>query len=105
MKKQDKSRHPDYYEAILQLRPDTPELLKFVKDELDRRGVRISKVIGYKNGSDLYLDNQKYARSTLGPLLKRKFGGQLIISRALFGTDKMTQKMIYRATVLFRLKE
>lgn len=105
MKKQNE-KHYEYYEAILQLRPATDEVVDFIASEIERRGnVKISKIVEMKNGIDIYLTNQKFARSTLGPMLKRRFKGELKISKSLYGRDKLTQKLIYRATILFRLKE
>jgi len=105
MKKEEKSKHAEYYEAILQLRPATQELVDFVMDNLERRGIKVSKVVELKTGLDLYLDNQRYARSTLGPLLKRKFKGKLLITRTLYGVNHLTQRLVYRATILFKLNK
>ena len=102
----DNDKHPEYYEAILQLRPSTDEVIDFIREEIMRRGdVRISKVVEQKNGLDIYLTNQKFTRSTLGPMLKRKFHGELVISKKLYGRNRTTNKLIYRATVLFKLKK
>ena len=99
------SRHPDYYEAIVQLRPSRDDILDFINETISRRNdVRISKVIEMKKDAvDIYLTNQKFARSTLGPQLKRKFKGELKFSKALYGRHKTTNRLIYRATILFRL--
>ncbi len=101
------SKHPDYYEAILQLRPVTEEMLDFINEIISRRNdVKISKIIELKKniGIDIYLTNQRFTRGTLGPQLKKKFkGGELIISKALYGRHKRTNRLIYRATVLFRM--
>jgi len=100
------SRHPEYYEAILQLRPTTDEILDFINETVSRRNdVTISKIIELKKdaGLDIYLTNQKFTRGTLGPQLKKKFKGELKITRALYGRHKRTNRLIYRATVLFRL--
>ena len=70
-----------------------------------RNNVRISKVVELKTGVDIYLDNQKFARGVLGPQLKKKFKGKLVMSKTLYGQHRMTSRLIYRATVLFRLKE
>ena len=100
------SRHPEYYEAILQIRPVKNEVLDFIRESINKKGdVHISKVIELKTGVDIYLDNQRYVRSVLGPQLKKRFKGDLVISKSLYGKHRMTSRMIYRATVLFRLKE
>ncbi len=104
--KEDNSKHPDYYEAILQIRPAKREVLDFVADEVDRRkDTKISKVDELKTGFDVYLTNQKYARGALVTQLRRKFrGGKILITKALYGQHKMTSRLVYRATILFRLK-
>ena len=100
------SRHPEYYEAILQIRPAKDSVLDFIREQIKKKdNVHISKVIDQKTGVDIYLDNQRYTRTVLGPQLKKRFKGELKISKTLFGRNKMTSKLIYRATVLFRLKE
>src|SRR3989344_5535115 len=97
------NRHAGYYEAILQLRPAKPEILDFVNEMLQRKGVNVSKVVELKNGVDLYLSDQKFSRSVLGPQLKRRFKGELKITRSLYGQNKLTSRLVYRATILFRL--
>jgi len=103
MKKDDK--HAGYYEAILQLRPAKQEIVDFVNELLQQKGVSVAKIIKLKTGIDMYLSNQKFARSVLGPQLKRKFKGDLVISRSLYGKGHMSSRLVYRATILFRLKE
>ena len=102
MKKENK--HAGYYEAILQLRPAKREVLDFVDEMLQRKGITISKIIKLKTGVDIYVSDQKFARSVLGPQLKRRFKGELKITRSLYGQNKLTSRLVYRATVLFRLK-
>ncbi len=99
-------RHSEYYEAILQLRPVKNEILDFIRELIKSRdNVKIVKVIELKNGVDIYLDNQRFARAVLANQLKRRFKGELKISRSLYGKHRMTGRLLYRATVLFRLKE
>lgn len=106
MKKKTNPKHPEYYEAILQLRPAKDEILDFIREQIKNKdNVNISKIIEQKTGVDIYLDNQRYARTVLGPQLKKRFKGELIISKTLYGVHKMKSRLIYRATVLFRLKE
>lgn len=105
--KNNNDRHADYYEAILQIRPAKNEVLDFVFDLVKTRNdVKISKVKELKTGYDVYLSNQRFARGTLGKQLKKKFkGGKLVITKALYGQHKLTSRLVYRATVLFRLSE
>lgn len=104
--KEEKDRHPDYYEAILQLRPSTDKILDFINDIICRRNdVKISKLIEHKTGIDVYLTNQRFTRGTLGPQLKKQFKGDLTVTKELYGRDKHTHRLLYRATVLFRLKK
>jgi len=106
MKKKTSDKHPDYYEAILQLRPYKEEVYDLVHVLVDKReDVFIAKEKLLKSGIDLYISSQKFTRHTLGPQLKRKFKGSLTITKTLYGRHRMSSKLIYRATVLFRLKE
>ncbi len=99
------NRHDDYYEAILQLRPAKPEIVDFVHDLVDSRNdVKISKIVAMKTGCDIYLTNQRFSRGTLVSQLKKKYRGRVTITKALHGQHKMTSKLIYRATILFRFE-
>lgn len=96
--------HKDYYEAIIQLRPVTRELMKFIENRLkERENVFVSKIEEHKHGVDIYISSQKYAQ-TIGRGLKKSFQGELKLSRTLHTQDKMSGKKVYRLTVLFRLK-
>ncbi len=99
-------KHAGYYEAILQLRPATAPILTFISEELHKRpDVFISKEVEHKYGMDFYISSNEFTKS-LGQKLKRKFkNNELILSRALYSKNKMTSKLLYRVTVLFRLKE
>jgi len=94
-----------YFEAKLQLRPFNREVYEFVKKEIDKKdSVFIAKEVKLKEGIDIYLSSQKFARS-LGLKIKKNFKGELKTSRSLFTVNKMTSKRVYRVTVLFRLKQ
>ncbi len=98
-------KHVHYFEAILQLRPYNDEVLGFILDEIEKRpGTFISKKIEYKNGLDLYLSSNAFAKN-IGQKLKKKFKGNLVMSRALYSTSRITSKTLYRLTVLFRMEE
>lgn len=106
MHKQSHSRHSNYYEAILQLRPADGDILSFVDEFLsNRKDCKISQVKELKTGVDLYLTSQRAARA-LGTKLKRRFKkGKLVTSRALHHQDRQTSKIVYRVTILFRLEQ
>ena len=104
--KSNNDQHAEYYEAILQIRPAKKEVLDFVLQQTTRRNdVKISKIDELKTGTDVYLTNQKFARGALASQLKRRFkGSKIVITKSLYGQHKMTSKLIYRATVLFRFE-
>lgn len=106
-KKKSSDIHQDYYEAILQVRPADPKIVDFVHELVESRNdVTISKIVAMKTGCDIYLSNQRFARGTLASQLKKKYkNGKITISKALYGQHKMTSRLVYRATILFRLNE
>jgi NMD protein affecting ribosome stability and mRNA decay len=94
-----------YYEAIIQIRPSNKEVLEFIDKKIsERKGMFISKVEKLKTGVDLYVSDQRFARA-LSKFLKKKFGGEVKLTRKLHTVSKRTGKPLYRVTVLFRLKE
>lgn len=96
---------PDYYEAVIQLRPMNKEVLRFIRNQVDKRNdTFISKEELVKTGVDIYITSQRFAR-TLGKKLKDNFKGELKITRTIFGYSKKRSRIVYRGTVLFRLKE
>lgn len=96
------ARHSRYYEAILQLRNPSEELLNWLKSTIDSEGrAAVTKEHWFKNGVDLYITNQKYTRS-LGKRLQDKFGGELKSTRTLHTVDHSSGKRLYRVTVYFR---
>ncbi|HLD02452.1 MAG TPA: NMD3-related protein [Candidatus Nanoarchaeia archaeon] len=96
---------PEYFEAKIQLRPRNQEIEDFIiKSVAARPGVYITKADVIKTGIDFYITSQRYARS-LGAILKRKFDGELTITRTIFGRHRQSSRVRYRGTVLFRVKE
>lgn len=93
------SRHPDYYEAILQLRDCSKEAISFLRKEMSESGVSVAKIVEEKNGLDFYLADKRAAKS-LGRKLREKFGGDYLITATLWGMKK--DREVYRLTVLYR---
>jgi len=98
----EQSRHSEYFQGILQLRDAGQDIYDWVYDTIERDGkAHIAKEKILKNGYDLYLDDNHYLLS-LGKKLKEKFPGEVIVSKRLHSRDRMTYKVLYRVTVLFR---
>ena len=97
------NKNPQYYEAILQLRNPNKELLNCVVNAVNKRkNVFIANEVRQKNGVDYYISSQRFTRS-LGNKLKKAFKGELKVSRKLYSFDRQKSKLIYRATVLFKM--
>ncbi len=95
-------KNPDYFEGTLQLRNPHEEVLNFIRNQFKNNSkVWIAKEERLKTGIDLYISSNKFLLS-LGKKLKKSFKGELKISRKLFTKNRLTSKMVYRMTVLFR---
>jgi nonsense-mediated mRNA decay protein 3 len=93
-----------YYEAIIQLRPDDAKVRRCVEHEVQAANAHIAKTERVKGGLDIYLSSWKSAIA-LGRVLKARFGGEVQVTRKMFGVQRSTGKTVYRATVLFRLSK
>ncbi len=92
-------KHPAYFEAILQLRDVSQEVVDFVESEFSRGKIPITQALEVKNGLDFYAADSQFTRS-LGRRLQEKFGGELVLTASLYGVKK--DREVYRVTVLFR---
>lgn len=92
-------KHPQYYEAILQLRDISQDVVDYVETEFMRAKIPLTKALEVKNGIDFYVADSQFTRS-LGKRLQEKFGGELLITASLYGVKK--DREVYRVTVLFR---
>jgi nonsense-mediated mRNA decay protein 3 len=92
-------KHPNYYEAILQLRDVQQEVIEQAKQEFKKAKVTVTKTSKLKNGVDMYVSDKDFTRS-LGKKLQSKYGGEFLITASLFGRKQ--GKEIHRITVLFR---
>ena len=98
-----KERPKDYFEGVLQIRGGSQELLSWIHDRIKTDGkARVAKEKKVTNGVDVYLSDQHYLQN-LGRQLKRKFTGILKTSKRLHTVHKMTSKLLYRVTVLFKV--
>jgi len=95
--------HDKYFEGILQLRNPTNEVVRFVKDSVDRQAtVHIARAEKVRGGIDFYLSSNRYLVK-IGKILQTKFGGEIKRSSKLHSVHKQTSKLLYRGTILFRM--
>lgn len=95
-------KHPQYYEAIMQLRDCSEEFVEKVVKTIETSGrAAISKILPERHGVDIYLSDQHYAQS-LGKRLKVAEGGELLVTKKLFGRHSKHGHIVFRVTVLFR---
>lgn len=92
-------KHPEYFEAILQLRDSSEAVIDYVEHEFSRGKIPITQALEVKNGLDFYAADSQFTRS-LGKRLQEKFGGELVVTASLYGVKK--DREVYRVTVLFR---
>ena len=100
----EKKKHyrPEYFEAIIQLRPPTEEIVQFIMKQIKKRPeVFISKIDEFKFGIDIYISSQKFARG-LAKKLKDNFKGEMKMTASIHSRDRQSSKELYRVTVLFR---
>ena len=96
-------KNQQYFEGILQLRNPDDELIDFIKNQFENNPhVWIAKEERLKNGIDIYVSSNRFLLA-LGKKIKKKVKGELKTSKRLYGVDRQTSKLRYRATVLFRL--
>lgn len=100
-----KQYRPDYYEAVIQIRPNDEKVFAFIRNDINKRNdVFISNAIEKKYGLDIYVSSQRYVRS-LAKRLKQQFKGELKLTYTLHTEDRQTSRKLHRATLLFRLLE
>tara|TARA_Y100000310_G_scaffold242934_1_gene247225 strand:- start:22658 stop:23104 length:447 start_codon:yes stop_codon:yes gene_type:complete len=92
-----KGKHPNYYEAILQLRDISQTVLEYVDKQRDR--VVVTKIVKVKNGYDYFLADNIQGRQ-LSRQLQARFGGEVLITSSLHTAKD--SKELYRTTILFR---
>ena len=98
-----KPRHSQYFEGVLQLRNLKNEAIEYVRFLIKENKVTIAKEINEKSGIDLYLSSKKFLHQ-LAKRLKSEFReGELKVNPKLF--SEKDGKYIYRLTVLFRMPE
>jgi NMD protein affecting ribosome stability and mRNA decay len=92
------------YQAIVQIRPKDEKLLNFVKSEVEKENAEVTDMFERKEGMDVLISSSRAAFG-LSKKFKKRFGGETKITRSLIGENKLKGKLIYRLTVLLRLKK
>ena len=94
-------KHPGYFQGILQLRNPTKELKAFIDNEIKKEGVYVAKKVKTKDGVNMWVSSNKFLLK-MSRQLKIKFSGDMKLSRKIYSRDRMTQKDIWRMTLLFK---
>ena len=95
-------KHPKYFEAIIQIREVSEEVIDWIEREIIRAKIilaKVEKVKHIKDAYDYYLADNNQARQ-LGTKLQQKFGGHYLVTSTLHTTIDSKEK--YRTTHLFR---
>lgn len=95
-----KDYNPQYFEGVLQLRNPNNEVIRFIKNQLEKNNEFIAKEKKLKEGYDYHISSQKFLRR-LGKKLKENFKGELKVNYRLYSRDRQTSKNIYRINVFF----
>jgi len=93
----------EYFEGSLQVRNPNEMVEEYIKKDFEnagKKGIFVSKKTILKNGYNLMVSSQRYIQN-LGKRLQAEFGGELKVSKKLFGINKETSKELYRVNVFF----
>ena len=91
-----------YYEAKIQIRPNDPELVAFVKKEIEKNKIELIDENKLKEGIDLYINSSDFA-VRIGKLFRNKYKIKSKVSNTLTGENKQIGKRIYKITVLLKI--
>ncbi len=91
-----------YYEAKIQIRPNDPELVAFVKKEIEKNKIELIDENKLKEGLDLYITSSDFA-VRIGKLFRNKYKIKPKVSKTLTGENKQIGKRIYKLTVLLKI--
>tara|TARA_Y100000310_G_scaffold319710_1_gene375316 strand:+ start:4116 stop:4448 length:333 start_codon:yes stop_codon:yes gene_type:complete len=93
----------NYFEAKIQLRPYSDEVFNWIEKQMGKRNeTYVAKIVELKQGIDIYVTSQKFARQLVPKFKKRFRGGEVKSTRTLHTRDKQRSKNVYRVTVLLR---
>lgn len=99
-------KHNLYYQAIIQIRPESDEIIDFVQKALaEDKKVFVSMVKKVKTGVDLYVSSNQFALGLVRKFKKRFKGGIVKTSRLLYSRNRETSKDVYRVTVLLKKEQ
>jgi len=91
----------NYFEGMLQLRDCKEEVYKYVKERMKEEKVTIANSKEFANGVDHKVSSNPFLIK-MSTELPKHFSGEVKITRKLYSRDHLTQKEIYRITVLFK---
>ncbi len=91
----------NYFEGMLQLRDCTQEVYDYVEERMKEEKVTIADTKEFPNGVNHKVSSNPFLIK-LSTELPKKFSGEVKISRKLYSRDHLTQKEIWRITLLFK---
>jgi len=91
----------NYFEGMLQLRDCSDEVYEYVKERMREDKVTIAESKEFSNGVDHKISSNPFLIK-ISTELPRLFSGEVKITRKLYSRDHLTQKEIYRITLLFK---
>ncbi len=92
-----------YFEGVLQIRNQTPELKDYLLEVFDRvkeDKIYVTAVLELKNGIDYYMTSKKFITRIIYEL-QEKFGGTVNVSEQLFTHNHLRSKDVFRVNGVF----
>lgn len=96
-------KHGGYFEGTLQVRNETEETKRFVRERVAAHEARIAKEVAQPTGTDYYISSNSAARHVAQEL--QQYGGKMKLTRKLFSRNRQTSKDLYRVTAHVQLPE
>lgn len=100
---EDKGKHAEYFEGILQMRGIDQEILNYVQKRITNANAQVPTCVSHGTKFDIdYSVSDRRLIHKIGVELKAKFGGFVKESAQLFSRNHMTSKNVYRLNVFYK---
>lgn len=103
IKPEDKGKHAEYFEGMIQLRGIDQDILDYVQKRITNANAQVPTCINHGTKFDIdYSVSDRRLIHKIGVELKAKFGGFVRESAQLFSRNHMTSKNVYRLNVFYK---